>query len=91
MNRVQIGGSTLAYEVRGAGEPVVLVHGSHIADKPWWDRSIAVYWTACCRGPSRRPWPTPIRSCGARLGYPLSFYSLSRARCILCMAMARLS
>ena len=32
MNRVQIGGSELEYEVRGAGEPVVLVHGSHIAD-----------------------------------------------------------
>jgi pimeloyl-ACP methyl ester carboxylesterase len=32
MNRAQIGGSELEYEVRGAGEPVVLVHGSHIAD-----------------------------------------------------------
>jgi pimeloyl-ACP methyl ester carboxylesterase len=32
MNRAQMGGSALEYEVRGAGEPVVLVHGSHIAD-----------------------------------------------------------
>jgi pimeloyl-ACP methyl ester carboxylesterase len=32
MNRAQIDGSVLEYEVRGAGEPVVLVHGSHIAD-----------------------------------------------------------
>src|SRR5262245_10132488 len=32
MNRAQIGGNTFEYEVRGAGEPVVLVHGSHIAD-----------------------------------------------------------
>ncbi|MFY9608465.1 MAG: alpha/beta hydrolase [Blastocatellia bacterium] len=32
MNRAKIGGSELEYEVRGAGEPVVLVHGSHIAD-----------------------------------------------------------
>jgi pimeloyl-ACP methyl ester carboxylesterase len=32
MNRAQIGGSELEYEIRGAGEPVVLVHGSHIAD-----------------------------------------------------------
>jgi pimeloyl-ACP methyl ester carboxylesterase len=32
MNRAQIGGRALEYEVRGAGEPVVLVHGSHIAD-----------------------------------------------------------
>jgi pimeloyl-ACP methyl ester carboxylesterase len=32
MNRAQIGESELEYEVRGAGEPVVLVHGSHIAD-----------------------------------------------------------
>ena len=32
MNRVRIDGRELEYEVRGAGEPVVLVHGSHIAD-----------------------------------------------------------
>jgi pimeloyl-ACP methyl ester carboxylesterase len=32
MNRAQIDGSTLEYEVRGTGEPIVLVHGSHIAD-----------------------------------------------------------
>jgi pimeloyl-ACP methyl ester carboxylesterase len=32
MNRAQIGGRELEYEVQGAGEPVVLVHGSHIAD-----------------------------------------------------------
>jgi pimeloyl-ACP methyl ester carboxylesterase len=32
MNRAQINGSTLEYEVRGDGEPVVLMHGSHIAD-----------------------------------------------------------
>ena len=32
MNRAQIAGRELEYEVRGAGEPVVLVHGSHIAD-----------------------------------------------------------
>jgi pimeloyl-ACP methyl ester carboxylesterase len=32
MNRAQIEGRALAYEVRGAGAPVVLVHGSHIAD-----------------------------------------------------------
>jgi hypothetical protein len=30
MNRAQIGESELEYEVRGTGEPVVLVHGSHI-------------------------------------------------------------
>ena len=32
MNRARIDGKVLEYEVRGAGEPVVLVHGSHIAD-----------------------------------------------------------
>ena len=32
MNRAQVGGVELEYEVRGEGEPVVLVHGSHIAD-----------------------------------------------------------
>ncbi len=32
MNRAQINGRELEYEVRGAGEPVMLVHGSHIAD-----------------------------------------------------------
>ena len=32
MNRAQIGGRELEYEIRGAGEPVVLVHGSHVAD-----------------------------------------------------------
>jgi pimeloyl-ACP methyl ester carboxylesterase len=32
MNRARIDGRELEYEVRGAGEPVVLVHGSHIAD-----------------------------------------------------------
>jgi hypothetical protein len=32
MNRARIDGKVLEYEVRGAGEPVVLVHGAHIAD-----------------------------------------------------------
>jgi pimeloyl-ACP methyl ester carboxylesterase len=32
MNRARIDGRELAYEVRGAEEPVVLVHGAHIAD-----------------------------------------------------------
>jgi pimeloyl-ACP methyl ester carboxylesterase len=32
MNRAQIGGNALEYGVRGDGEPVVLVHGAHIAD-----------------------------------------------------------
>src|SRR2546428_8247156 len=32
MNRVRIDGRELEYEVRGAGGPVVLVHGSHSAD-----------------------------------------------------------
>jgi pimeloyl-ACP methyl ester carboxylesterase len=32
MNRARIDGRELEYEVRGAGEPVVLVHGAHIAD-----------------------------------------------------------
>lgn len=32
MNRARIDGAELEYEVRGDGEPVVLVHGSHIAD-----------------------------------------------------------
>ena len=32
MNRAQIDGKVLEYEVRGAGEPVVLVHGAHLAD-----------------------------------------------------------
>jgi pimeloyl-ACP methyl ester carboxylesterase len=32
MNRALTGGNALEYEVRGTGEPVVLVHGSHIAD-----------------------------------------------------------
>jgi pimeloyl-ACP methyl ester carboxylesterase len=32
MNRARIDGWELEYEVRGAGEPVVLVHGSHIAE-----------------------------------------------------------
>jgi pimeloyl-ACP methyl ester carboxylesterase len=32
MDRARIDGMELEYEVRGAGEPVVLVHGSHIAD-----------------------------------------------------------
>jgi pimeloyl-ACP methyl ester carboxylesterase len=32
MDRVRIDGRELEYEVRGAGEPVVLVHGAHIAD-----------------------------------------------------------
>ncbi|HEX2277982.1 MAG TPA: alpha/beta hydrolase [Candidatus Tectomicrobia bacterium] len=32
MDRARIDGGELAYEVRGAGEPVVLVHGAHIAD-----------------------------------------------------------
>ena len=32
MDRVRLDGRELEYEVRGAGEPVVLVHGAHIAD-----------------------------------------------------------
>ena len=32
MNRAQIDGAELEYEVRGDGEPVLLVHGSHVAD-----------------------------------------------------------
>src|SRR2546429_277047 len=32
MNRAQLDSRTLEYEIRGAGEPVVLVHGSCIAD-----------------------------------------------------------
>ena len=32
MNRAQIGDIALAYEVRGSGQPVVLIHGSFIAD-----------------------------------------------------------
>jgi pimeloyl-ACP methyl ester carboxylesterase len=32
MNRVRLDGRELEYEVQGAGEPVVLVHGAHIAD-----------------------------------------------------------
>jgi pimeloyl-ACP methyl ester carboxylesterase len=32
MYRARIDGRELEYEVRGAGEPVMLVHGSHIAD-----------------------------------------------------------
>ena len=32
MNRAQIDGKVLEYEVRGAGEPVVLVHGAVLAD-----------------------------------------------------------
>lgn len=32
MKRVRIDGGELEYEVRGDGEPVVLIHGSHIAD-----------------------------------------------------------
>lgn len=32
MERVRIDGAELEYEVQGTGEPVVLVHGSHIAD-----------------------------------------------------------
>jgi pimeloyl-ACP methyl ester carboxylesterase len=32
MNRAQLGGIALDYEVRGRGEPVVLIHGSFIAD-----------------------------------------------------------
>jgi pimeloyl-ACP methyl ester carboxylesterase len=32
MNRAQIGGIELEYEVRGTGQPVVLIHGSFIAD-----------------------------------------------------------
>jgi hypothetical protein len=32
MNRARIDGRELEYEVRGAGAPVMLVHGSHIAD-----------------------------------------------------------
>src|SRR5690606_2576961 len=32
MNKADINGITLEYEVHGNGEPVVLIHGSHIAD-----------------------------------------------------------
>jgi pimeloyl-ACP methyl ester carboxylesterase len=32
MNRAQIDGIALEYEVRGTGEPVVLIHGSFVAD-----------------------------------------------------------
>jgi pimeloyl-ACP methyl ester carboxylesterase len=32
MHKATIGGVALEYEVRGQGEPVVLIHGSHIAD-----------------------------------------------------------
>jgi pimeloyl-ACP methyl ester carboxylesterase len=32
MNRAQIGGIELEYEVQGTGQPVVLIHGSFIAD-----------------------------------------------------------
>ena len=32
MKRARIGERELEYEVRGAGEPVVLVHGAFIAD-----------------------------------------------------------
>jgi pimeloyl-ACP methyl ester carboxylesterase len=32
MNRAQIGGIELDYEVKGTGQPVVLIHGSFIAD-----------------------------------------------------------
>jgi pimeloyl-ACP methyl ester carboxylesterase len=32
MDRVRIDGRELEYEVRGVGEPVILVHGAHIAD-----------------------------------------------------------
>jgi pimeloyl-ACP methyl ester carboxylesterase len=32
MERADVNGITLEYEVQGTGEPVVLIHGSHIAD-----------------------------------------------------------
>jgi pimeloyl-ACP methyl ester carboxylesterase len=32
MELAQIDGRALEYEIRGAGEPVVLVHGAHVAD-----------------------------------------------------------
>ena len=32
MRRAEIDGVTLEYEVQGSGDPVVLIHGSHIAD-----------------------------------------------------------
>jgi len=32
MERADVNGITLEYEVQGSGEPVVLIHGSHIAD-----------------------------------------------------------
>jgi 3-oxoadipate enol-lactonase len=32
MERAEVNGTTLAYEVTGAGEPILLIHGSHIAD-----------------------------------------------------------
>jgi len=43
MNRAQINGRPLEYEVRGAGEPVVPVHGSHIADA-----FAPLLWNQCC-------------------------------------------
>ncbi len=32
MNQADVGGVTLAYEVSGTGEPVVLIHGALIAE-----------------------------------------------------------
>jgi pimeloyl-ACP methyl ester carboxylesterase len=32
MERTEVNGVTLEYEVRGTGEPVLLIHGAHIAD-----------------------------------------------------------
>src|SRR3977135_3006033 len=32
MKRMIVDGVELAYEIRGSGEPVVLIHGSHVAD-----------------------------------------------------------
>ncbi|MPZ17638.1 MAG: hypothetical protein GEV06_06980 [Luteitalea sp.] len=32
MKRARVPGGVLEYEIRGDGEPVLLVHGSHIAD-----------------------------------------------------------
>jgi hypothetical protein len=55
MNRAEIGERALEYEVRGVREPVVLVHGSHIADAfaPPLNQSTGDWYThaaifACC-------------------------------------------
>jgi hypothetical protein len=64
MNRAEIGGKALEYEVRGAGEPVVLVHGSHIADAfaPPLNQSTGDWYThAAIFGCSRQQFSRPHR------------------------------